>query len=43
MAERDERAGKAYRIILPLAIISLIVLLWRNGYAFGQWLYTAVH
>ncbi len=30
--------SKAFKILLPLIGLIIVVALWRNGYQFGQWL-----
>ena len=31
--------SKAFKIIFPLIAVVVAIILWRNGYQFGQWLY----
>jgi hypothetical protein len=32
-----------FKIALPVFIVALVIVLWRNGYEFGQWLYKILH
>ena len=39
MTKEELLKSKAFKIALPILIIALIIALFRNGYAFGQWLH----
>jgi hypothetical protein len=30
--------SKAAKILLPILAVLIMVTIWQNGYAFGQWL-----
>lgn len=39
----EQQNGEVYRILMSLAIAVLFLLLWKKGYAFGQWLYAMLN
>lgn len=39
MTREEFFKSKGFKILLPVIIAALVIALWRNGYAFGQWLH----
>ncbi len=39
MTKEEFLKSKLFKVALPLFIAALIIGLFRNGYAFGQWLH----
>ena len=43
MTKEEFLKSKLFKIALPIFIIALIIALYRNGYAFGQWLHQVLN
>jgi len=43
MTKEEFFKSKGIKILLPIIVVGLIITLWRNGYEFGQWLYSVLH
>lgn len=43
MTKEQLNRSKAFKIALPVIILLLAIMLFRNGYAFGQWLYEQIN
>jgi fatty acid desaturase len=39
MTKEEFFKSNYFKILLAIIIIVLIIAIWRNGYAFGQWLH----
>ncbi len=38
MTKEEFFKSNYFKILVPLIAVTLVIALWRNGYAFGQWL-----
>lgn len=43
MTKEEFFKSKGFKILLPIFVVALVIALWRNGYEFGQWLYSVLH
>lgn len=43
MNKEELMQSKWFKIILPIIILIIIIGVYRNGYAFGEWLYARLH
>jgi len=43
MTKEEYFKSNGFKILLPVIVVALVITLWRNGYEFGQWLYSALH
>ncbi len=41
--DKDERAKKFMKILLPMIIVLSIIYIAKSGYNTGQWLYDVTH
>ena len=43
MTKEEFFKSTGFKILLPVFIVAMVIALWRNGYEFGQWLYSVKH
>lgn len=43
MTKEEFFKSTGFKILLPVIVVALLMTLWRNGYEFGQWLYSVLH
>jgi hypothetical protein len=39
MTQEEFFKSKGFKILLPVILAALVIVLWRNGFEFGQWLH----
>jgi len=39
MTKKEFLESNYFKISFPVILAALIIVLWKNGYHFGQWLY----
>ncbi len=39
MTKEEFLKSKWFKVLLPILIIGMAIVIYRNGYCFGQWLY----
>ncbi|WP_262510613.1 hypothetical protein [Pedobacter nanyangensis] len=43
MNKEELLKSKWFKIAFPIIIIIIIIAIYQNGYAFGEWLYAKLH
>jgi hypothetical protein len=43
MTKEEYFKSTGFKILLPVFIVAMVITLWRNGFEFGQWLYSLLH
>jgi hypothetical protein len=43
MKNEDLLKSKAIKILIPLAIVWGVIIIFKSGFSFGQWLYVLLH
>jgi hypothetical protein len=43
MTKEEFLKSNYFKILFPVVSFAMVIVLWRNGYEFGQWLYRVSH
>lgn len=43
MSKEEFLKSKYFKILLPLLVVWGIIIIFKGGYTFGQWLYAFMH
>lgn len=43
MGKEEFLKSNKFKIFLPVFIVAMVIVLWKEGYVFGQWLYEMIH
>lgn len=43
MTKEELLNSKWFKILLPIILLIIVIGIYQNGYAFGEWLYAKLH
>ncbi len=43
MTKEEFLKSNYFKILFPVVVAALIIVIWRNGYEFGQWLHSVLN